>query len=99
MKDTSSCQDTEMSAISASTELKLSNEADVESGPASDKHRGVYVAGGNKKWRNLRKCLLRKSCAVYTLIIAFIWLLYTLPIILFSSVNATVSVVLHLIAY
>jgi hypothetical protein len=53
----------------------------IESGPASHKHTGVYVAGGNKKWRNLRKYLLRKSCAVYTLIIAFIWLLYTLPII------------------
>ena len=83
---------TEMSVISANTELELKSvQSAVENGAVTNRRTGVFKTGGNKKWRKLRTIILRKSCGVYTVIITFIWLLYTLPIIFYFSINAKVS--------
>jgi hypothetical protein len=53
----------------------------------------VNGAGWKRKWTIPRKCdcLFKKTCIVYTLILAAIWILYTIPIIVFYATSATVT--------
>ena len=85
-------QDTDTSTASANTELELKPAVEAEDGATSKK---FYVARRKRKWDRFHRFECKKSCAVYLLIIALIWLLHTIPIIVFFSVNAMVSVLLN----
>ena len=87
MKASSSGQDTEISVIS---KLQSETTADIDVS-TSQKSSGDFVTGRKKKWISFYYRLRQKICAVYMLIIAFIWLLHTIPIIIFFSINVSVS--------
>ena len=92
MAASSSEQATETAAISFTTDVELKSVATVQdSGPVPKTEMSGVFAPKRERWSRVRSCLFRKSCAVYTLIIAFIWLLNTTPIIVFFSVNSMVS--------
>ena len=60
---------------------------------STNKESKLKVLWKKEKWIALRKCLFRKSCAVYILVTGFVWLLYTIPIIAYFSTNKTVGVI------
>ena len=73
--------------VSGSTDIELGTTArDVTLTSSS----GVYVARKRIRWNIPQKCdcLFRKTCIMYTMILATIWILFTIPIIAFY---ATVS--------
>ena len=83
--------ETETSAVSLNTELELDSTAAVtKNGATKGKPSGVYLAEREGKWESVRNFLFQRSCAVYSLIIALIWLFNTIPIIVYLSVNSTV---------
>ena len=92
MNPSRSTQDTESSAVSASTEIELDTAAAVGDGVTAKRSSGVYAMGRKVSWGSLRNFLLRKSCALYTLVVAIVWLLHAIPIIVFLSIDATVSI-------
>ena len=89
MQSTSSTvQDTDVSATSTSTAVESKITAGVENSAGSKKS---YVYGGKQKWSDFHNRLFRRSLAVYVLVIAFVWLLYSIPIIAYFSTNKMVS--------
>ena len=72
------------------TELEPSSAAKTNDGTATKKFYVFRRTAG--KQRILHNCRFKKSCMLYLVIIVFIWLLHTLPIVVFLSVNAMVSV-------
>jgi hypothetical protein len=80
---------TEISVVSANSEQELKTAA--EETPAGKAGNGVYKTGRKVEINSYFSCVLRKSNAVYALVIAFIWLIHTVPVILFFSINATFS--------
>ena len=86
----SSAQHTETSAVSFSSELELRAAVKEESNAVS-KASGVHVVKRRERLDHLKNCLLSKSCAVYTLIIAFVWVLHFIPILVFIASSSTVS--------
>ena len=91
MNGSGSAPDTEISVVSTNIELELkTNSTEVGSTPVGTKANGMFAAGKRVKWNRFSDCLLRKSTAVYAVVIAFIWLIHTVPIILFVSINAKV---------
>ena len=92
MADSSSEQATETATISFTTDVELKSAATVEdSGPVPKTELSGVFAPKRERWSRVKSCLFKKSCAVYTLIIAFIWLLHTIPIIVYFSANSKVS--------
>ena len=83
MNSSNSGKDTEISVIGA----KSTAETNV-----SALQKSPNAAGRKRKWIDFYDRFLQKSCAVYMLIIAFIWLLHTIPIIVFFSIRVSVSV-------
>lgn len=79
-------KDTSTSAIELNTVL---NGAVVGSTKTTS---GVYVVQKKGKTFLPRRfdCLFKKTCIIYTLIIAGIWIVYTLPLIAFYATSATV---------
>ena len=86
----SSAQHTETSAVSFSSELELRAAVKEESNAVS-KASGVHVVKRRERLDRLKNCLFSKSCAVYTLIIAFVWVLHFIPILVFIASSSTVS--------
>ena len=88
-------QDTEISVSSpesngvSRTDIELNSKAHVHAVLAS---AHGYVARWKRKWSVPHKCncLYKKTCIIYTLIVAAIWILNTIPIIVFYALNATV---------
>lgn len=89
-------QDTEISVVSSpdrngvsKTDIELNGKAHVHTALAS---AHAYVAQWKRKWRVPRKCdsLYKKTCIIYTLILAAVWLLNTIPIIVFYAISTTV---------
>ena len=86
----SSAQHTETSAVSFSSELELRAAVKEESNAVS-KASGVHVVKRRERLDRLKNCLFSKSCAVYTLIIAFVWVLHFIPILVYIASSSTVS--------
>ena len=75
MAASSSEQATERAAISFTTDVELKSVATVQdSGPVPKTELSGVFAPKRERWSQVKSCLFRKSCAVYTLIIAFTWL-------------------------
>jgi hypothetical protein len=62
--------------------------AETEDGTTSKR---FYVMRRKRK-RSSFNFVVSKSCTLYLLIIGFIWLLHTIPILVFFSIDAMVSV-------
>ena len=76
--------------ISTVSEVELEATAAVKDGSKSSS--GAYIAQKRgKKYGRVKSCLLKRSCFVYTLIIAFVWVVHATPIIIFLSINSKVS--------
>lgn len=92
MDASSSLQTTEISRVSGSIEFNLdtATEADNSRGDGGKKFCSVQRVRRILTWSNIKRILLRKSCAVYSLIIGVVWLIHTIPIILFFATNAQV---------
>ena len=71
------------------TDIELKTAAQVHQASASDH---VYVVRQKRKWSGPHKCdcLFKKICIVHTLIVASIWILNTIPIIVFYATSASV---------
>ena len=90
--------DSEFSASSSDNNSKnAASKTDIELNTTAQVHSTltsgyVYVAGRKRKWTIPHKCdcLFKKTCIVYTLILAAIWILNTIPIIVFYATSATV---------
>ena len=80
----SSAQRTESSAVNA---LELDTAAETEDGTTSKR---FYVMRRKRK-RSSFNFVVSKSCTLYLFIIGFIWLLHTIPILVFFSIDAMVS--------
>ena len=89
------------SAVTATSSVQdggdVSGSTDIELGtPARDgtltSSSGVYVA---RKRNILQKCdcLFRKTCIMYTMILATIWILFTIPIIAFYTTVSSIIVI------
>ena len=83
--------------VSGSTDIELGTTArDVTLTSSS----GVYVARKRNRWNIPQKCdcLFRKTCIIYTMILATIWILFTIPIIAFYATVSGDSLVLYKIS-
>ena len=88
-------QDTEISLSSpesngvSKTNNELNSKAHLHAVLAS---AHGYVARWKKKWNVPYKCdcLYKKTCIIHTLIVAAIWILNSIPIIVFYATTATV---------
>ena len=80
----SSAQRTESSAVNA---LELDTAAETEDGTTSKR---FYVMRRKRKQSSFN-FVVSKSCTLYLLIIGLIWLLHTIPILVFFSIDAMVS--------
>ena len=93
MAASSSVLDTETSAVSFTTDVELKAATAVQNGAAMRKSSAVYLVEREGRWSRMRNsCLFKRSCAAYSLILALIWLLNTIPIIVYLSVNPTVRI-------
>ena len=75
------------------TEISTVSEVELEATAAvKDGSKSAYIAQRRgKKYGRVKSCLLKRSCFVYTLIIAFVWVVHATPIIIFLSINSKVS--------
>ena len=83
----------------SSPDKNAANETDIELNTVAQVHKHealasdhVYVVRRKRKWSAPQKCdcFFKKICIVHTLILASIWILYTIPIIIFYATSARV---------
>ena len=83
---TTSTSDSDPKNAAGATDIGLTTAPHIHSTSANT---DVYVVGQKKKWIVPRKCdwLFKKICIVHTLLVAAIWILYTIPIFVFYATD------------
>lgn len=85
----------------ADIELNTVLDEDVVGSTKATRTSGVYVVQKRGKTCLPQKFdfLIKKTCLIYTLIIAGIWIMYTIPIIVFYASNITVCMMEKTLVY